>query len=728
MPDTDAIFKTLTLGTRSSALALWQAEFVAARLREWLPDVRIEICPMSSPGDRDQSTDLRESPLDFFTRDLDRAVCAGELNAAVHSAKDLPSPMPEGLDWCWLPWRADPRDVLVLRQGVTCADLPAKPRMGISSDRRDAYCRMRFPDAVFAPLRGSIEHRMAQLDRGDFDVLIIAGAAMQRLGLSHRISEWISLDDLPVPDGQGVLALTFRAGDFVMQKIRGLFVKSVRIVGAGVGQAGYCTWAGVQELRAAEVCLYDALLDPALLSQLPPGSDAVFVGKRCGRASLNQAEIIDLMLEHVRRGRRIVRLKGGDPGVFGRLSEEVAALDAYGIPVQVLPGVSSLQVASTGTGIVLTQRGASRGFCAMTPMQEGGRKGSVGASERARLPVAFFMVMHSLADVKRDLLGDGWSTETPASAIFSAGTAYERIVTGTLADIVERVADYKRESRTSGAVGEKPGDPAVTDPGLLVVGAGASSRYPHSGPLGGVRVLLTCSDALLDRSARAVCDMGGRPLLFPMISLKTADDLAQVLRGLAGYDWIVLTSPSAVRCLMDGLRKMGLDVRVLPRIMTCGAETSAALCAFGLHADLAPDDPFSAAGLLAKVRETIKPEGRILRLCSDKAGTEVSSALTDMGFEVRDAVLYTHEECTQQRLPDFDAAFFASGSAVKAFVSKWGVGRLAEATVAAIGEPTAQVLRNCGREPDVLPAGSTAKESIMALAKHYLRKQIYDIR
>ena len=708
---------TLTFGTRSSALALYQAEFVAARLREVLPGVGIDIQPMSSPGDRDLSTDLRESPRDFFTRDLDEAVCAGDLDGAIHSAKDLPEPMPEGIDWCWLPWRADPRDALVLREGATLADLPESPRIGISSERRDAYCRERFPNAVFDPLRGTIEQRLEQLDCGDFDVLIIAGAALVRLQLDHRISEWISTDALPVPEGQGVLALTFREGHPALSKLRSLFVKSVRIIGAGVGQAGYCTWAGVQELRAADVCLYDSLLDAALLSELPPDCDAVFVGKRCGRASLNQAEIIALMLDHARRGRRVVRLKGGDPGVFGRLSEEVAALEAYGIPTQVLPGVSSLQVASTGTGMLLTQRGVSRGFCAITPMLEGGRKGPVDAEARARLPVALFMVMHSLADVKRDLLSDGWSADTPAVAVFSAGTAYEQIVSATLEDIVERVADYKNDY-------PKSGDTASNDPGLLMVGSGIAPHWPELGPLGGVRVLLTCSDALLDSSARAVSDMGGRPLRFPLISLKTADDIEQVLDGLHDHDWVVLTSPSAVRCLMEGVRALQIDVRSLPPLMTCGAGTSAALWSFGLRADLEPDDRFSAEGLLAKVRDTLRPGGSVLRLRSDKAGDALSGALRELGFDVHDAVLYTNEVTAHARLPDFEAVFFASGSAVKAFLEEWGAERLSGVTVVAIGEPTAKVLRAYGREPDVVPGLSTAGDSMLALAVHYLRKRI----
>ncbi|MFT5242063.1 MAG: hydroxymethylbilane synthase, partial [Kiritimatiellia bacterium] len=297
----------LVLGSRSSQLARIQAQSIAQHLERLLPSLKVELRFMESPGDRDQATDLRESPADFFTQDLDEAVRSGELDCAQHSAKDLPDPVPEDLDWFWLPWRADPRDVLVLKAGLRMADLPAAPRIGISSDRRDAYCQERFPGATFLPVRGTIEQRLAQLDDDRFDVLVIAAAALQRLNLESRITEWVSTDDLPVPEGQGVLALTFRAGDATGQALRSLFVKATRIVGAGVGRAGYCTVEGVAALHSADVCLYDALLDERLLDELPAKASRIFVGKRCGNASMKQTEISALMLDEVRRGKRVVR-------------------------------------------------------------------------------------------------------------------------------------------------------------------------------------------------------------------------------------------------------------------------------------------------------------------------------------------------------------------------------------------------------------------------------------
>jgi uroporphyrinogen III methyltransferase/synthase len=714
----------LVLGSRSSQLARIQAQSIAQHLEQLLPSLKVELRFMESPGDRDHATDLRESPPDFFTQDLDEAVRSGELDCAQHSAKDLPDPVPDDLDWCWLPWRADPRDVLVLKPGLRIADLPAAPRIGISSERRDAYCKERFPDAAFLPVRGTIEQRLAQLDDDCFDVLVIAAAALQRLNLESRITEWVSTDELPVPEGQGVLALTFREGDATGQALRSLFVKATRIVGAGVGRAGYCTVEGVAALRSADVCLYDALLDERLLDELPPEAGRIFVGKRCGNASMKQVEISALMLDEVRRGKRVVRLKGGDPGVFGRLSEEVDALAAHGLAVSVIPGVSSLNVATTGTGLLPTRRGVSRGFCAITPMMEGGKEGPVDADTRTRLPIVFFMVMHSVDNVVEELLSDGWAEDTPAAAVFSAGTPFEQIVGGDLSTIAERIASYKSTSRASGDPALSPRDAAMRDPGLLVVGETAAYRYPVHGALGGVRVLLTGSGALQSASERAVCDYGGQAVVLPLIALNAVADMDSALKDVTNVDWVVLTSPSAVRFFIEGLRSVDVDVRRLPRVMCCGAGTAAALRVHGIHPDLEPTQDFGARGLLAAVRAELSTPTRILRLRSEKANPVLTDTLRELGHEVQDQVIYTNAVRHHERCPAFDAVYFASASAVDAFVSQWGAAPLNEATVLAIGEPTAEALRAHGREPDVIPAQATVDDSISALATHYVRTKL----
>ncbi|MDR2849079.1 MAG: hydroxymethylbilane synthase, partial [Verrucomicrobiota bacterium] len=181
----------LKVGTRGSRLAVVQTQDALDKIATLFPELGFDVVTVETPGDRDLTTDLRASPGDFFTRDLDDALREGRIDWAVHSAKDLPDPPPADLDWFWLPWHEDPRDAWVLPPGKTWAELPARPIVGVSSERREAYCKKRLPDAVMKPIRGAIPARLEQLDAGAYDALLVAGAALNRLGLSHRVAEWI---------------------------------------------------------------------------------------------------------------------------------------------------------------------------------------------------------------------------------------------------------------------------------------------------------------------------------------------------------------------------------------------------------------------------------------------------------------------------------------------------------------------------------------------------------
>ena len=388
------------VGTRNSALSLAQTRDALAKIAKLLPFAEFEIVPFSSPGDRDQVTDLRVAPADFFSRDLDLALLAGDIDLALHSAKDLPEVMPSGIDWFHLPWREDSRDCWVFPSGANPeAVLAASPVVGVSSDRRLAYLEKYYPGAIAKPIRGAIPDRIAQLDSGAFDAIITAGAALKRLGMQSRISRWISPLELPPPESQGVLAITFRANDARVLRLRNHFVKSVRFVGAGVASASLCTLGGVEDIRAAEVCLYDDLMDDGLLNYLPEAALRIHVGKRCGAHSVRQPEISAMISAYARRGLRVVRLKGGDPGLFGRLAEEVEELERYSLPYLVRPGVSALSAATTGTGMLLTRRGVSRGFTVMTPRAEGGGTADVALQARRNLPLAFFMSTRLLREM-----------------------------------------------------------------------------------------------------------------------------------------------------------------------------------------------------------------------------------------------------------------------------------------------------------------------------------------
>lgn len=704
----NSLSQTIRVGTRSSKLALLQTRFVLQRLGHLFPELKFAEVALSSPGDRDQMLALNESPPDFFTRDLDDQVLDGTIDCAVHSAKDLPEPLREGLDGFWLPWHEDARDALVCREGVRVDALPADARIGVSSERRIDYCRRRFPTARLLPIRGAIPKRLQQLDEGGYDMIVVAGAALNRLGLGARVSEWITLAALPPPEGQGVLALTFRGDDDRFLILRGCFVKAVVFAGAGVGSVGACTVDTLRALERADVCLHDTLLGHDLLQRLPPSVRRIDVGKRCGAHSVAQKETTAAILRYACQGLRVVRLKGGDPGIFGRLAEETAALDARCLPYRVLPGVSSLTAATTATGMLLTRRGVSRGFTVLTPRCEGGGIGAVTAGERAALPMVFFMAITAVEDVVRQLLeSDGLSSALPAAVVFGAGGDQTEIVTGDLATIAARAKAAANE-----------------DPGLLIVGSAAICLFGVGGALQGRRVLITASEALQERAAGWVADAGGIPVCRPLIRLSAAETAIETLRQIGGYEWVVLTSPSAVRCFGDLMQRGGIDLRRVRRLASCGEGTTRELMRLGLTPDATPQSSFCAAGLVEVLRPQLVPGARVLRLASASADATVAAALRAAGAIVDECLLYHNEPIRYDRRPCFDAVFFASASAVTAFAALWGAAALADKTVAAIGAPTVQALTALGVDDVVVGERATVEGCLAALAVHAVRQRL----
>ena len=695
MSDTSNVLK---VGTRSSALARLQTQAVLDRLQAILPAVVFETLHVYAPGDVDLQTDLRQSPPDFFTQPLDTGLLEGEIDLAVHSAKDLPDPVPEGLDWFWMPDAGDRRDVLI-------GSLEPKV-IGVSSERRAAYAEVRFPGAVCRSVRGTIEERLRQLDEGRYDLLIMAGVALQRLGQDARIAEWIPLGALTPPEGQGALAVTFRQGDRRIEAIRDLFVKAAVFAGAGIG-GGSITLDGIRALQSAEVCLYDALLDETVLAHLPPTAQRVYVGKRQGAHSQPQEEINRLLCDHVRRGRCVVRLKGGDPSIFGRLAEEVEALEAFGLASRVLPGISAMQVAAADTGILLTRREVARGFAVMTPRQSGGVLAPVGADARAALPVVFYMAVAAAPAIATELLADGAAAATPCALVFGAGSDQEQVVRATLATLPGTLAAVDAAIRSL--------------PGLFIVGEIARYGFNTAlGALGGRRILLTCSEDLMPKAVQAVQDLGGRPVVRPLIRLELLPDAVASLRQIEQFDWIALTSPAAVRCFQTLLRQERIDLRRVPRIMATGRGSARALEEIGLACDLYPESDSSADGLLAVAAPVVRGK-RVLRLRSEKAGSALADGLRKHQAEVEDVVLYANRTVPYAASPAFDAVFFASASAVEAFLSQWGREPLNGKTILTMGRPTADALAAHGLTADVTGSDATVEGVIASLARHFTR-------
>lgn len=719
--------QNIKIGTRSSRLALTQTADTVARLASIFPALDFETFPFSSPGDRDRQTDLKLSDPDFFTRDLDDAVINGDIDAAMHSAKDLPDVMNSKLDWLWLPWHEDQRDVLIgngkLETGNSSdhptratATVPSEkiakspnPRIciGVSSARREEYCRQRFSEADLLPIRGNIEDRIAQLDEGEYDLLIMAAAGLKRLGLQERISEYIPLTELPPPPGQGYLAITFRKGDQRFEIMRSLFIHPVIFAGSGPGNPELATVACVNALKHCDICLYDSLAPDELLKNIPENAQAIYVGKRSGQHSKKQTEICGLITSYSRQGKVVVRLKGGDAGIFGRLAEEVEALDELSLTYQVIPGISSLQSASAETGMLLTRRGTSRGFSVMTPRKEGSAEyQAITPEENLKFPRVYFMGKSVISQIIDDLLAEKWQKDVPAAVIFSAGTDDQFIISGTIANIAEKTAAHDDNNQ----------------PGLLIVGPNADEKYlykPH-GAMAGRKIMVTCSEALQEKALGEIRRFGGKPILMPMIRI-TATPSFVAPSSFNEIDYLLLTSPTAVKIFFNLIH---IDLRQLPKIMVCGPGTACEFRQIGINPDLIAEDDFGVSGLIKVAEKHLKPGTKILRLCSDQASEELSCELRKLGCEVTDQILYHNTPHKYETLPEFDAVIFASSSGVKAFIDNFGSDSLGAKILSVLGQPTLntvkQLIPNC---KTVVAREATIPGTVNALAEYYVNEK-----
>lgn len=347
----------IRIGTRGSQLALRQVEEVVAQL----PGLAYEIVTYTTHGDVDKARSLLEPvPADFFTDTLDHAVIDGAVDCAVHSAKDLPYPLRHELDVIALTAARERRDALVSRGGLTLAALPPGALVGTSSaSRRDQLLAAR-PDLAPVGIRGTIEERLAYVDDNRLDAIIVAACALERLGLTQRIAEYLPFATHPL---QGALAVVARRDRPELRRL--MWRVNARrtwgqcwLVGAGPGDPDLLTRRAWHVITHADVVVHDALIDTRVLDACP--GERINVGKRKGAHTLEQDEINVLLYDLLTHGKTVARLKNGDPTIFGRGAEEYHYLRALLANVTIVPGVTAASAAAADVGVSLTQRGVAR--------------------------------------------------------------------------------------------------------------------------------------------------------------------------------------------------------------------------------------------------------------------------------------------------------------------------------------------------------------------------------
>ena len=497
---------------------------------------------------------------------------------------------------------------------------------------------------------------------------------------------------------------------------------TVFLVGAGPGDPGLITVKGARCLQSADVVLYDRLVDRRLLAMAPRRAELIDVGKVRGDRPDRQAGINALLIEKARAGARVVRLKGGDPFVFGRGGEEAAALAEAGVPYQVVPGVTSAIAAPAYAGIPLTHRGYASSFTVLTGSEAPGKDESAVAWDKlAGLDGTIVVLMgwERLEGIVDTLVREGRPADTPVAAIQWGSEAHQRTVVGTLADIVDSAHESDIAPPVAVVIGE-------------VVRLRDRLRWFDSRPLFGKRVLVTRSRSQASVLSELLSLEGAEPIEAPTIEILPLDDTSELddaVRNISAYRWGVFTSANAVDAVFDRLTALSLDARALrdTRVAAIGAATSARLREHGIIADLVPREAVSTS-MAEALRGHVAAGDTVLIPQADIAGDELRVGLSQAGADVRRVVAY--RTVTPEDSADLvsgmleegvDVVTFTSSSTARNFSALLGgdVGRLGDTAVACIGPLTAATARQLGMDVHVVAERSTVAGLVDAIKAYY---------
>jgi len=414
----------------------------------------------------------------------------------------------------------------------------------------------------------------------------------------------------------------------------------VYLVGAGPGHPGLLTLRAVEVLHRADVVLYDRLVAPTLLEYAPPNAQRISVtelgphhAERCG-------PIVQTMIAAAREGKRVVRLKGGDPYIFGRGGEEAEALHQAGIPFEVVPGVTAALGAAAFAGIPLTHRDYSSAVAFITAHEDPRKPSSaLDWNALARFPgtLVFYMGVARVDRIAAELIANGMRPDMPAAVIQSATTGQQRTVTAPLAELASRV-------RAEG----------LGSPGLVlvgpVIGLRDQARWFEQRPLFAKRILVTRPRRQAEPLVQRLAELGAVPIVLSTIEIRPAADWApvdQALRNLDRYAWVVFTSANGVHAFIDRLPTLGLDLRALGgvHIAAIGPKTAEALHSFHLEPDLVPSR-FQSEDLAAELRQRIHPGQRVLLARADR-GRELLREELAAVCEVEQIAVYSQVDAVE---------------------------------------------------------------------------------
>lgn len=468
----------------------------------------------------------------------------------------------------------------------------------------------------------------------------------------------------------------------------------VYLIGAGPGDAGLLTVKAREILELADVVIYDRLAEEKILN-CAARAEKIYVGKTSGSHTLTQTEINNLLVEKGRAEKVVVRLKGGDPFVFGRGGEEALALRENGVDFEIIPGVTSAIAVPAYAGIPVTHRGIATSFAVVT-----GHEKTADSTIRwdkistAADTLIFLMGIENLPKITARLIENGRAETTPAAVIRNGTKFSQQVLVSTLGEIAGEVAEKK-----------------ITPPAIFIVGDVVNLRENISWferkILFGRKILVTRTRAQASKLTRQLENLGASVTEFPTIEIVNPTDgfkaLDAAIKILHSFDWLIFTSANGVDKFFERLKTFKLDARALAnaKVAAIGSATAEKLSAHGINADVVPAE-FRAESLVDALKNSVAGK-KILLARAEVARDILPAELEKSGAEVTVAAAYKTVPAAETKLDaDFDMVTFTSSSTVENFIAAVGVEILAKVKVAAIGPVTAQSLKNFGVEADVV--------------------------
>lgn len=496
----------------------------------------------------------------------------------------------------------------------------------------------------------------------------------------------------------------------------------VYLVGAGPGDPGLITVKGLECIRRAEVLVYDRLASKRLLSYAPKGCEMIYVGKLPDRHTLRQEEINQLLVDKGLEGKVVTRLKGGDPFVYGRGGEEGELLFENNVPFEVVPGITSAISVPAYAGIPVTHRDFTSSFAVITGHEDPNKDESSIAWDKISTGIGtlvFLMGVGNLPFIVQKLVENGRADTTPVALIRWGTRPEQKVLTGTLQDIVKKVQEANFQS-----------------PAIIIVGEVVKLRdtlsWFEKKPFFGKRVVVTRSREQASDLSRRIEDLGGEAWEFPAIEITEPEDYTAMDEAIAkidSYHWLIFTSVNGVDSFFTRLRHHNRDIRDLKGTKLCaiGPKTKERLEEMCLHVEYVPSE-YRAEAVLEGLKGKLLPSQRVLMPRADIARKILPETLIQMGAEVDDVVAYRTvrgsgeasilREMLEEKMIHY--VTFTSSSTVKNFVEMLGADNIHEllkgVKLVSIGPVTSQSARDLGLTIDVEASAYTIDGLVDALA------------